>query len=191
MLKIIKIKPYLVGMSLKKLAPEYIKSLENKENFDASIVARYLIFHKNHFLPLLDSAGKPIFENNKFWSISHKKDMIFVWVAHSPLWVDIETVQPRSEDVFSLHTKEEYQYFWEKNMLNFYNLWTIKESVIKLNLAGIDDLEKVKIKSLEKKEIFIERLKFDFEIYWSFKEKSFISYNWRKNEQIYSVSYFI
>jgi phosphopantetheinyl transferase len=50
-------------------------------------------------------------------------------------------------------------------MLNFYNLWTIKESVIKLNLAGIDDLEKVKIKSLEKKEIFIERLKFDFEIY--------------------------
>jgi hypothetical protein len=49
----------------------------------------------------------------------------------------------------------------------------------------------VKIKSLEKKEIFIERLKFDFEIYWSFKEKSFISYNWRKNEQIYSVSYFI
>lgn len=190
MIKIIKINPYLIKESQKFLPQDYIKSLQNKQDFNESIVARYSIFLENKFLPKIDSNWKPIFENKKYWNISHKKDIVFVWTSKFPIWVDIEIIKPRSSEVFSLHKENEYKLFWEKNINTFYQLWTIKESVIKLHLAWIDDLEHIKINKIEIKETIIDWVIFNFKIYWKFQNKDFVSYNWVLNELIYGMSYF-
>lgn len=191
MLKIIKITPDLIIKAKSLLPLDYIKSLENKQNFNESIIARYYIFKKSNFLPKIDNSWKPIFENKNFWSISHKKNIVFIWTNDSPIWVDIEVIKQRWNEVFSLNKEDEYKLFWEKNFENFYKLWTIKESVIKLHLVWIDDLEKVRIDKIEKKETTIDWIKFEFKILWKFKNKDFVSYSWFENNLVYAVSYFL
>jgi phosphopantetheinyl transferase len=89
-----------------------------------------------------------------------------------------------------LHNTEEYKLIWWENEINFYRLWTIKESVIKLNLSWMDNLDKIKISKILKKNNILENINFDLEIYWNFENKNFICYNWVDWGLVYSVSYF-
>jgi hypothetical protein len=50
MLKIIKINTNILNDVLNNLPKSYLKSLENKENFEESIVARYIIFKEKNIL---------------------------------------------------------------------------------------------------------------------------------------------
>jgi hypothetical protein len=68
-----------------KLPFEYRESLKNKPTFYESLVARYEIFTYENILPQVSLEGVPIFENEKYWSIAHKKDIIFVATGSHPL----------------------------------------------------------------------------------------------------------
>ena len=98
-----------------------------------SVIARKEIFKAIKINVEKDKTWRPIFENEKFWSISHKKELVFVWTDNKPFWIDIEIIKPRWDEVFGLHKKEEYDLTWWEKIENFYYLWTIKESVLKLN----------------------------------------------------------
>jgi len=72
----------------------YLDSLKHKQK--ESIVARYYIsklvekhFWIKNFLPQINEKGVPIFENNIFWSISHKKDLVLVWISKEKFGLDI------------------------------------------------------------------------------------------------------
>lgn len=190
MLKIISATRDIFIQANTNLPKNYIQSLIYKHTFYESIIARYLIFLEKKFLPKIDEHGKPVFENNNFWSISHKKDIVFVWIDNFPLWIDIERIKERWIEVFSLHKEAEYYLLGKKDFHNFYILWTIKESVIKLNLAGIDEWEEIKIDNIERKKTIIDWITFEFQIWWKFKNKDFVSYSWFENDLVWSVSRF-
>ena len=190
MLKILNINKNIISQATNFLPKDYIKTLKNKSNFNESIVARFLIFKNHNFLPIIDINQKPIFENDFFWSISHKENLVFVWSSNIPIWIDIEIIKKRSLEIFSLHLKKEYIFFWEKNLKNFYLLWVLKESVIKLNLITLDDLEYINIQSIIKKNIIIDWIKFMFQAYWIYKNTEFISFIWYKNNLVYAISHF-
>lgn len=190
MLKIIKIAPNFITPTKNILPKDYIQSLQNKQHINESILARELIFIENNFLPKINENGKPVFENNNFWSISHKKDIVFVWTDNLPIGIDIEIKKERWIEVFSLHKKEEYNLLGEKDFHNFYILWTIKESVIKLNLAWIDDLDSIIINKIDSKKTIIDGITFEFKILWKFKNKDFVSYSWFENDLVWSMSKF-
>ena len=167
-----------------------IQFIENKSI--ESIIARYEIYKENNILVDTNNYWIPIYENDFFWSISHKKNLVFIATFDENIWIDIEILnEERSRDVFSLHKLDEYLFFWWVNFINFYKLWTIKESVIKLNLSGIDNLNDVKIDKIIKKKNIVDTIFFDYEIFWTFLDKNFYSINWINWNMVYSVSYFI
>lgn len=190
MLKIIKVTPNIITQAKNILPKDYVQSLQNKQNFNESIIARELIFLESNFLPETDLNGKPIFQNNNFWSISHKENIVFVWTDISPIWIDIEIIKERWNEIFSLHKEEEYNLIGKKDFHNFYVLWTLKESIIKLNLAWIDDLENIIINKIEYKKTIIDWIKFDFIILWNFHNKNYIGYSGFENNLVWSISSF-
>ncbi|MDD5769490.1 MAG: 4'-phosphopantetheinyl transferase superfamily protein [Candidatus Gracilibacteria bacterium] len=188
MLKIIKITPNLIKLAKEFLPENYIKSFETKITFNESLIARYLIAKYYKILPKIDLNGKPIFKNKKFWNISHKKDLVFIGIANTNIGIDIEVIKQRGNEIFSIHKNDEYSLLGEKNLINFYILWTVKESILKLNLTGVNDLENIKINNIKSTKNIIENLKFDYEITGNFKGKDFICYNGINSEICYSIS---
>ena len=47
-----------------------------------------------------------------------KEKIVFVWCWNIPIWVDIEKEKKRGKEIFSLHSENEYQKIWEKNLGN-------------------------------------------------------------------------
>jgi 4'-phosphopantetheinyl transferase EntD len=133
-----------------------------KDKQEESIVARFLIsklvedfFWIKNFLPEINNAWIPIFNENIFWSISHKKGIVFVWVSKQKFWLDLEIIKSRDKNVLNIFSDEEYRILWWKKIENFYKIWTVKEALIKYNLWKLDDMEKLNLISLsDEKNIF-------------------------------------
>lgn len=187
MLKIIDLKNYNKNQNF--LPTDYFFWLKNKST--ESLIARYEIIKLSNFLPKVDIFWVPVFENNNYWSISHKKDLVFIAINKEPIWVDIEVFKNRSKEVLDIHKKPDYDLLWDKSLINFYKLWTIKESIIKLSLSWIDEIDKIKIISINTKNNCFFDIKFDLEIKSIFKNKNIISYCWINKDLIYSFSKFI
>ena len=161
-LKIQKFTIFLIQKSFNYFPKNYLEKLKNKQ--EESIVARYLIsklieqnFWIKNFLPEVNENWIPIFKNNIFWSISHKKGIVFVWVAKQKFWLDLEIIKYRDNSVLDIFQKEEYQVLWWKNLENFYKIWTVKESLIKYNLVKLDDMKNMILTWIqEEKNIFWE-----------------------------------
>ena len=191
MLKIVKTTPNLLYEAQNELPESYIKVQEKKHTFIESIISRYLIFSSEKFLAQTDKNWVPEFIGNRFWSISHKENLVFVWSGTSPMWVDIEIIQERSREVFWLHSDDEYEFFWDKTMVSFYLLWVLKESALKLNLAWLDDIKNIHITSLHDFSKHIEWVKFQFKFFGNFQNKNFVWYIGIENELVYAVSYYL
>jgi len=152
----------------------YLKTLKYKPK--ESVYARFFIsqlvekyFWLKNFLPKVDKNWVPVFENNIFWSISHKKDLVFVGVSDRKIGLDIEFIKIRDKSLLDLFSDAEYKILGWKNWDNFYVLWTGKEAIIKKNLWKLDDMHNL---VLEK----IEDLKTN--IWWIlFNKKLIISWN--------------
>lgn len=187
MLKIIDLKKYNETQDF--LPTDYFSWLKNKSL--ESLIARCEIIKYWKFLPKVDDFWVPIFENNNYWSISHKKDLVFIVIDKEPVWVDIEVFKNRSKEVLDIHKKSDYDLLWDKNLLNFYKLWTIKESIIKLCLSWIDEIDEIKINEINIKNNCFFDINFDLEIKSIFKNKKIISYCWINNDLIYSFSKFM
>ncbi|MDD5770034.1 MAG: 4'-phosphopantetheinyl transferase superfamily protein [Candidatus Gracilibacteria bacterium] len=188
MLKITKLNNNLLKEALNNLPKNYLEGLYSKINYKESIISRYLIYKYGGFLPEINKNGIPISHKNNYWSISHKKGLVFIGTGNNPIGIDIEIMVPRGEEIFSIHKEEEYELIGGKSLENFYRLWTIKESIIKLNLSGIDLINKINLEKIRKIENKIDIINFDLEINGSFLGINFICFNGRDGDLVYSFS---
>jgi phosphopantetheinyl transferase len=144
---------------------------EKPWTYNESLVARYLI-EKN---------------KNKYLSISHKKDLVFIWINNSKIWVDIEILKIRDKNLLNKFWEEEYNILWWKNWENFYTLWTAKESIIKYENLLLDDIEEIKCRDVEMLHLYNNKIKFSKKICFTFWYKEFMVYTWSKNSLFYSI----
>jgi len=167
---------------------KYLDSLKNKPK--ESILARFLIsqlvekyYWIKNFLPKIDKNGVPVFENDIFWSISHKKDLVFVWVAKEKFWLDLEIIKTRDENLLDIFEDKEYKLLWGKSWENFYILWTGKEAIIKKNLWKLDDMKKFKLEKVENISKNIWWIKFNKKLIITWN----LVYNWIYWEKVLAV----
>ena len=130
---------------------------------DESVIARYLIvetvanqWNVPDFLPTCDAEGRPLWEENIFWSLSHKEDWIAVAVSDHPVGIDVEVLVPRNPSLFSLFSESEWRVLGEKTWSNFYCLWTAKEALIKQERATIDLLPAITLLSRDASALTME-----------------------------------
>jgi len=168
-------KPDLIQKSKNYFPEKYLEKLKYKQ--EESIVARYLIsklveekFWVKNFLPEIDEEWIPIFKNNIFWSISHKKGIVFVWVSDEKIWLDLEVIKPRDENLLDIFKNIEYNILWWKSLKNFYMLWTIKEALLKYNLAKLDDMKNFKLTWIEEQKNVFWEIEFNKKLKISGKE---------------------
>lgn len=186
----------------------YLKQIKHKQNFNESLISRYLIskvafdkYNLDNFLPNIDKFWTPIFDMNLFWSISHKhphilkfppngkrnNSVVFVWVSKSRIWVDIEIFKQRDENILSNFSDWEYSLFWWKNFENFYFLWTAKESTLKYFLLGLDYINIIKLTKLKKIKKNISDIEFCYELFFEFDRKIVCVYSWKEKDVFYSI----
>jgi len=170
-----KLTPNLIQKSKNYFPEKYLEKLKNKQ--EESIVARFLIsklvgenFWVKKFLPEIDEEWIPVFKNNIFWSISHKKGIVFVWVSDEKFWLDLEIIKNRDKNIFNIFSDEEYNILWWKKIKNFYILWTAKESIIKKNLAKLDDMKNYILTWVEEEKNIFWEIEFNQKLKISGKE---------------------
>ncbi len=168
----------------------YINNFNSKE----SLVARYLIskeiereFWIKNYFPQIDKTWKPIFDNWLFWTISHKDDLVFVWVSDKKIWIDIEVYKERDISVLNQFDDEEYIVLWWKNFENFFILWTAKESVIKYIFGSLDDMKNIILKSVKDSKKTITWLDFTLFLSLNYKWQNRQVFFGRKDDVFYSV----
>ena len=92
-------------------------------------------YHLNEF-------GKPLSEDVNF-NISHSKGAVVFIKDKIPIGIDIEKIRPVEDSLIEyISSKEEREYI--KSDINFYEIWTNKESLTKAIGTGI----KTKIKDI-------------------------------------------
>ena len=148
-LSLVTLSPDLLREAEAYFSESYTATLRPKSTYASSIAARYRIsrdvehvYGVKEFLPIVDTAGRPVYETDICWSLSHSDGHILTGVSRGQtIGVDIETIVPRDPSVFGYFSDGEWGMLGsEKGWEGFYTLWTAKESVIKLHRGGIDDL---------------------------------------------------
>jgi len=163
---------------------------EKPWTYKESLVARYLLS------PFLNKEGI------KEWSISHKKDLVFIWTSENKIWVDIEIFKIRDKNLLNKFNKEEYNILsWNKtqrakalcwkaiNFENFYILWTGKESIIKYENLILDNIEEILLKKIENINLEISWIKFNKKLFLEFWGKIFEVISGRDRDIFYSVCF--
>ncbi len=85
--------------------------------------------------------GKPCFADYKIkFSISHTKGAVACSISESEIGIDIEKISEIRENILKLYTKREMDQILTP--ADFYTLWTLKESAIKMTGKGISDIKK-------------------------------------------------
>ena len=83
----------------------------------------------------ISKTGKPI-SNNAYFNISHSGEYVVLAISNSDIGVDIEHVKETKDDIKKyISSNEEYEYI--KSDLNFFEVWTSKESISKAVGCGI------------------------------------------------------
>jgi len=170
---------------------EYSSIISSKE----SLVSRYIIstivdnsFNIKKYLPKVDATWKPVYlYENLYWSISHKENLVFVWISDTQIWVDIEFYKERDNSVLDYFLDSEYELLGWKNWSNFYVLWTAKESVIKYNLSNLDNINGIKLLELISNEQIISDLKFSKKLLFNYKNNINQVFFWENEGKFYSI----
>ena len=83
----------------------------------------------------LNEFGKPLSETTCF-NISHSKGAVVFVKDNLPIGIDIEKIRPAEDNLIDyISSNEEKRYI--KNEINFYEIWTNKESLTKAIGTGI------------------------------------------------------
>ena len=167
----------LIKTSQKFFWEDFCNKLKKQKpwTYKESLVARYLIKKQQGFLASCN------------YSISHKKNLVFVWISEEKIWVDIEILKKRDENLLEKFDKKEYEILGEKNWENFYILWTAKEAIIKYENLKLDDIEEIILENVEMFGKNISWINFQKKLFLNFKNKKFIVYSWKKDDLIFWV----
>ena len=102
---------------------------------------------------------KNLIKCSHFSSYSHKSDIAILAFARFPIGVDIEIVKDRDFKPHLDFCFSSFERDFVANSVNplryFYRIWTLKESLIKLENLKFSDLERI---GLDKKGAFCERV---------------------------------
>lgn len=188
-LKILKISENLYQEAHSFFDDMYIQELKNKENYKASLIARYMISQHiwDNYLPQVSSCGIPKYQNEKNWSISHKNDIIFVWVNELPLGLDIEYVKCRDISLLDIFSQSEYNILWGKNWMNFYTLWTAHEALLKFHKETTYESWMYILTSFYEEENTLWSITFHRKVQLLFKWDIYTIYVWIESQYIYSL----
>ena len=124
----------------------------------------------------------------QYVSTSYTWDWIFLAIADKKVWIDIEEIKERSQEMIDFFSEEDYAFIWEKSRENFFILWTAEECIIKTsNACFFEDWRNVKIKSLEKKDQEISGIQFWWEWIMQLHEKEYKVFTWIAENKVYSI----
>jgi hypothetical protein len=123
----------------------------------------------------------------KYSSISHKKNLVFIWVNDRNIWIDIEIFKQRDISLLQKFSQEEYNILWDYDWNNFYTLWVTKESMIKFVKWKLDDMEDIKIIEASHISKEISDILFNRKLIWEFQWKLYTIYSGKKWNMFYSV----
>lgn len=121
------------------LTKEDIVSLTNIKNERVKKENTISLILKRKKVPdfYIDDNGKPL-SNNKFFNISHSHGAVIYTESDYPIGVDIELIKPYNHSMINyISSCEEKEYI--KSDINFYEIWTNKESLVKCIGTGIKD----------------------------------------------------
>ena len=206
-LEIKKINSEDVEKSEKYFWINFCKNLKKEKpwTYNESLVARYLLEKK------YQRAKALCWQAINYSSISHKKNLVFIWTKNSKIWLDIELLKIRDKNLLNKFREEEYHILWWKktqrtkehcwkNMQrakalcwqavtfkNFYVLWTAKESIIKYESLLLDNIEEIVLESSENINLEINKIKFSKKLLLYFWNKKFEVYSWSELDLYYSV----
>ena len=157
---------------------DYISKLKLKSTYKESLVARYLI--DQNIIP----------QNKNIYScISHKDNLVFIWVSDYKLWVDIEIYKKRDISLLNTFLEKEYNLFWEQNWNNFYIIWTAKESIVKLLNQKLDDINNYTIINIKNINKTISWIKFNYSLFIQTNIWIIQVLSWKKNNYFYSICF--
>lgn len=108
------------GILLKKACVDF-----NIENFDNDII--------------YNEKGKPFFKNSQIkFNISHSDNLVALAISEKDVGIDVEFIKPVNQKLFDkVFSLKEKQDFLLSEKENFFKLWTLKESYIKLLGKGL------------------------------------------------------
>lgn len=135
-----------------------LKSGEKKRELEKKEVAESLRMLGFATKVLYKESGQPYLENypDLFLSVSHSNGWIAVYVAESPIGIDIELENPKIINGASYFINEREQGF-NASLNNLHLVWGAKEAFYKLKEGKISDLKnEVTILSIEEHTLKIE-----------------------------------
>ena len=123
--------PFLTKEDLESLSK--FKADETKKEKACSLILRNKYIGKYYF----NEFGKPL-SDDVFFNISHSKGVVVFVKDTIPIGIDIEKIRPIKEGMIDyISSVEEKEYI--KNEINFFEVWTNKESLAKNIGTGIKD----------------------------------------------------
>lgn len=168
---------------------------KNKKSHE-SIISRYLLsrlvedkFWKKDYVFKFDIDWSPIFFDNIYFSISHKKNLVFIWISKKEIWIDIETYKERDLNLLDFFSESNYLKLWRKNRNNFFVLWTAFESIIKKEFVSMENKKNLKLEKIDFIDKSISWIKFDKILTFSFFEKKICVYSLKEGNRFFWVCF--
>ena len=125
-------------LDIAKLSDEDLKGLEKYKAVEVKKEKIVSLYFKNKYVgeSTINEYGKP--QSDKcFFNISHSKGVVVLAVSQKyDIGVDIEVIRNKDEDLVKyISSEEEYKFI--KNEIDFFSVWTNKESLVKCLGTGI------------------------------------------------------
>ena len=163
-------------MSLSYLKEQDFEVVNRYKNIEAKKEKIVSIYFKNKYIKdyHLNENGKPI-SNDVYFNVSHSHGLVcFVMDEKEPIGIDIEKIKEVDEKLKRyIANDDEFEYM--KNEINFYEVWTAKEALVKAYGSGL------KMKVNEIPALPINGLRY-------FKNKKYMNQSIIYNEYVLSVS---
>ncbi len=127
---------------MSKSRKEKVLSLKDKTARKRTIAGEMLVKQmtsENICIEIAEN-GKP-YADGAYFSISHTENFVVCAVSDGPVGIDIERIKPYNDKLARrITTPEEYEYI-NKDAEKLYEIWTLKEAIIKKEGKGISAIK--------------------------------------------------
>lgn len=117
---------------------EKVLSLRDKDARKRTVAGEMLVrqmLSEDICIEIADN-GKP-YTKDAYFGISHTENIVVCTVSNSPVGIDIERIKPYNDKLAKrITSKEEYDYI-NKDAEKLWEIWTLKEAIIKKEGKGI------------------------------------------------------
>ncbi len=177
-----------------------------RENFlemkDKSLVARLYVAKiiEQEIGRKLEESEKKLLETYKLWNegitiqdamfyfgISHKDEIVCIWVDTKKISVDVEILKIRFQSVLDTFSEAEYAIFGERRWVEFYIMWTAKEALIKYLGLNLDTMWDIQILKAQEENVRIWTQIFDLKLELYYDWKSYTVSSWRDWNTMYAL----